>query len=60
MQVNLYVVDELGQVIKTLVNEYQPTNTYQININKEMFNTGFYFLILECNLGRFSEKFIII
>ncbi|PKP35271.1 MAG: hypothetical protein CVU00_03170 [Bacteroidetes bacterium HGW-Bacteroidetes-17] len=60
MQVNLYVVDELGRVIKKLVDEYQPTNTYQININKEMFNTGLYFLILDCDLGRFTEKFIII
>lgn len=60
MQVNLYVVDELGRVIKQFVDEHQLTNSYQININKEMFNTGFYFLILDCDLGRFTEKFIII
>jgi len=59
-QVKLYVVDELGRVIKKFVDEYQIPNTYQINIGNEMFNSGFYFLILECNLGRFSEKFIII
>ncbi len=59
-QVKLYIMDELGRVLRTLVNEYQQKNNYQLNIDREMFGTGFYYLILETDFGRFSEKMVII
>ena len=58
--VKIYVMDEMGRAIKMLTNEYQQQNSYQIEINKEMFGTGFFYLIFECDFGRFSKKLIII
>ena len=59
-QVKLYVLDELGRVVRILVNEYQQQNTYQLDIDRGMFDSGFYYLILECDFGRFSEKLVVI
>ncbi len=59
-KVKLYVVDELGKNISVLVDKQQAQNTYQFEINKGMFGSGFFYVVLECNLGRFTEKLIII
>jgi hypothetical protein len=59
-KVKLYVADELGKTIGVLVDQQQAKNTYQFEINKGMFGSGFFYVILECNMGRFTEKLIII
>ncbi len=59
-KVKLYVVDKMGKIIRVLVDEQQQQNSYQIEINKEMLGRGFFYIVLECNLGRFTEKLIII
>jgi hypothetical protein len=59
-QVKLYVIDGLGRVVRILVNEYQAQNSYQLEIDKGMFGSGFFYLILECDLGRYSKKLVII
>lgn len=59
-EVKLYLVNGLGKIVHFFVNEIQNQNTYKIELSKEMFGTGFYYVVLECNLGRFTEKLVII
>ncbi len=60
MNVKIYIIDALGKNIKLLRDENQLESKQQIELDRSDFEAGFYFLVMECKLGRFSEKLIII
>ncbi len=59
-RIKLYVIDQTGRVIRILVNKQQPQNVYHLKIDKSMFGTGFYYLVMESSMDRIIKKLIII
>lgn len=60
MRVKLYIIDELGRIIKVLVDEYKEAAIHKLVIHNSSLKAGLYYLIMECELGRFNEKIAII
>ncbi len=58
--VTLKVYDELGRVIKTLVNQYQNKGNHEINFNAANLSSGIYFYQLNTKLGTKTKKMILL
>ena len=53
LNVILKVYDALGNEVVTLVNEYKPAGSYEVEFNASRLSSGIYFYTLQA--GKFSE-----
>jgi hypothetical protein len=60
MTIKLFIMTVEGKIVDVLVNQKQQPSKYTIDIHKNMLASGCYFLILESNFGKLSEKFVIL
>lgn len=58
--VTLKIYDELGREIKTLINEFMNSGTYEITVNGEDLVSGIYFYMIETGNFRETKKMVLI
>ncbi len=58
--VNMYVINTLGQLVATLVNEQKPAGNYTVSFDASQLSSGVYFYTIEAGSFRQTKKMLLI